>query len=185
MSQEAGRDDEVAALKKSVNQMQQDLEQRFARLEALILASSSSHSDTPPDFSWPGGSRGPPLDGDSGTKNGGYAPRPKLESPKCDGSDPLRWLYKVKEYFSFYATPPEERLRCVALMLEGAAADWFQWRSTNGLLNGWDDYVTKFRQRFDPLHYVDYFGQLAKVPSLDVEVWTLLLKCQLNTSLNI
>ncbi|VFQ92592.1 unnamed protein product [Cuscuta campestris] len=157
MSQETGRDDEVVALKKSVNQMQQDLEQRFACLEALILASSSSHSDTP------SGSRGPHSDGESGTKTGGYVPRPKLESPKCDGSDPLRWLYKVKEYFAFYATPPDERLRCVALMLEGAAADWFQWRSTNGLLHGWEDFVAKFRQRFDPLHYVDYFGQLAKL----------------------
>ncbi|VFQ87512.1 unnamed protein product [Cuscuta campestris] len=92
-----------------------------------------------------------------------YTPKPKLESPKCDGSESLRWLYKVKEYFEFYDTPSSERLRCVALMLEGLAADWFHWRMKNKLIDGWDDFVHKFKLRFDPDHFVDYFRQLAKL----------------------
>ncbi|VFR00835.1 unnamed protein product [Cuscuta campestris] len=60
-------------------------------------------------------------------------------------------------------TPPEERLRCVTMMLEGPAADWFRWRRNNGLIDGWEDFVEKFKLRFDPLHYVDYLGQLARV----------------------
>ncbi|VFQ77461.1 unnamed protein product [Cuscuta campestris] len=157
MSAEVTQGEEVAALRQSVAHMQRDMELRFSRLEALLLASSGSPSthdqqkdnrrecDTP------------------AKQNAGYVPKPKLEPPKCDGSDPLRWLYKVQEYFQFYDTPPEERLRCVALMLEGAAADWFPWRRTNNLLAGWEDFVDKFKLRFDSQHYVDYLGQLAKL----------------------
>ncbi|VFR00856.1 unnamed protein product [Cuscuta campestris] len=90
-------------------------------------------------------------------------PKPKLEPPKSDGSEPLRWLYQVKEYFSYYETPPQECLRCVTMMLEGPAADWFRWRYNNGLIDGWEDFVEKFKLCFDPLHYVDYLGQLAWV----------------------
>ncbi|VFQ59330.1 unnamed protein product [Cuscuta campestris] len=69
----------------------------------------------------------------------------------------------VQEYFAYYETPPEERLRCVTMMLEGQAADWFRWHRNNGLITDWDDFVRKFKLRFDPLHYVDYVGQLAWV----------------------
>ncbi|VFQ89645.1 unnamed protein product [Cuscuta campestris] len=97
-------------------------------------------------------------------RGGGFhTPKPKLEPPKSDGAEPLRWLYQVQEYFAYYETPPEERLRCVMMMLEGQAADWFRWRRNNGLIADWDDFVRKFKLRFDPLHYVDYVGQLTRV----------------------
>ncbi|VFQ83111.1 unnamed protein product [Cuscuta campestris] len=131
------------------------LDSQYARVEALILPykGGPSHAHN----------RGQGFE--DGYERGGtsFTPKPKLEPPKCDGSDPLRWLYKVTEYFAFYDTPPDERLRCVPLMLEGAAADWFWWRKKNNLLLGWDDFVEKFKQRFDPNQYVDYFGQLAKL----------------------
>ncbi|VFQ92913.1 unnamed protein product [Cuscuta campestris] len=86
-----------------------------------------------------------------------------LEAPLCDGSEPLRWLYKVEEYFKFYKTSVEDRLRCIALMLEGPAADWFRWRMNGRLITNYADFVEKFKLRFDPQHYVDYFGQLANL----------------------
>ncbi|RAL39439.1 hypothetical protein DM860_002972 [Cuscuta australis] len=157
MSAEVTQGEEVSSLRQSVAHMQRDMELRFSRLEALLLASSGSPSthDQQKDNR---------RECDTPAKpNAGYVPKPKLEPPKCDGYDPLRWLYKVQEYFQFYDTPPEERLRCVALMLEGAAADWFRWRRTNNLLAGWEDFVDKFKLRFDSQHYVDYLGQLAKL----------------------
>ncbi|VFQ71455.1 unnamed protein product [Cuscuta campestris] len=87
----------------------------------------------------------------------------KLDMPKCDGTDPLGWLFKVHEYFSFYAVPEESRLSAVCLMLEGQALDWFRWRQRNNLLSSWTEFVTSFKLRFDPLNYVDYFGLLSKV----------------------
>ncbi|VFQ96020.1 unnamed protein product [Cuscuta campestris] len=87
----------------------------------------------------------------------------KLDMPKCDGTDPLGWLFKAHEYFVFYAVPEENRLSAVCLMLEGPALDWFRWRQRNHLLDSWADFVTKFKLRFDPLNYVDYLGLLSKV----------------------
>ncbi|VFQ74686.1 unnamed protein product [Cuscuta campestris] len=60
----------------------------------------------------------------------------------------------------------EERLRCVTMMLEGPAADWFRWRQNNGLIEDREDFVRKLKLRFDPLHYVDYVGQLARIPQV-------------------
>ncbi|KAL3627572.1 hypothetical protein CASFOL_028935 [Castilleja foliolosa] len=86
--------------------------------------------------------------------------RSRRDPPKSDGSEPLTWLYKTRKYFEFYGTSPDERLRLVASMLEGPAADWFRWRMSSGLIDDWDDFVRKFKQRFDPLFYVDYFDRL-------------------------
>ncbi|VFQ71383.1 unnamed protein product [Cuscuta campestris] len=87
----------------------------------------------------------------------------KLDMPKCAGTDPLGWLFKVHEYFVFYAVPEESRLSVVCLMLEGQALDWFRWRQRNNLLPSWTEFVTSFKLRFDPLNFVDYFGLLSKV----------------------
>ncbi|VFQ64783.1 unnamed protein product [Cuscuta campestris] len=138
-------------------QMQRDMEARFSRLDSVLSELQEAMHNTADT------SRGKkPRDDDGNPKSGGFTPRPKLEAPRCDGSDPLRWLYKVKEYFEYYDTPPDDWLRCVTMMLDGPAADWFRWRKNNNLLDGWADFVTKFKLRFDPLHYVDYFGQLAR-----------------------
>ncbi|VFQ62072.1 unnamed protein product [Cuscuta campestris] len=152
-------DERVEVLQQTMHQMQQDLEAMFARLEALVLANRPL-LPTPPGktpFASSSNHGGHDYSGHPGL------PKPKLEAPKTDGSEPLRWLYKVNEYFAFYDTPPADRLWCVALMLEGPAADWFRWRQSGKLISGWDDFVEKFKLRFDPLHYVDYFAQLAKL----------------------
>ncbi|VFQ72131.1 unnamed protein product [Cuscuta campestris] len=140
-------------------QMQRDLEYRFERLDAALTTIQTAVAG----FQAGGGGRAGrhPKHHDRG--GGFHTPKPKLEPPKSDGAEPLRWLYQVQEYFAYYETPPEERLRCVTMMLEGQAADWFRWRRNNGLIADWDDFVLKFKLRFDPLHYVDYVGQLARV----------------------
>ncbi|VFQ98301.1 unnamed protein product [Cuscuta campestris] len=140
----------------SVLLLQRDIEFRFARLDTALTAIQTNLAALQVGG---GGRLGHQEPGRNG---GGATPKPKLEPPKSDEAEPLRWLYQVKEYFSYYETPPEERLRCVTMMLEGQAADWFRWRRNNGLIDGWDDFVEKFKQRFDPLHYVDYLGHIAR-----------------------
>ncbi|VFR02789.1 unnamed protein product [Cuscuta campestris] len=87
----------------------------------------------------------------------------KLDMPKTDGTDPIGWLFKAHEYFTFYGVADELRLPAVSLMLEGAALDWFRWRQRNHSLSSWPDFVTKFKLRFDPINYVDFLGVLSKV----------------------
>ncbi|VFQ92985.1 unnamed protein product [Cuscuta campestris] len=156
----AAVDARVTSVSQALVQMQQDLETRFSRLEATILSNRSILRPPPGGHGSPSGSGG---ESNTGGRTLGYTPKPKLESPKCDGKDPVRWLYKAEEYFKFYDTPPDDRLKCVALMLEGPAADWFRWRMNAGLIDDWHDFTRKFKLRFDPLHFVDYIGQLAKL----------------------
>ncbi|VFQ83721.1 unnamed protein product [Cuscuta campestris] len=81
--------------------------------------------------------------------------------PKCDGSEPFQWLVKLCEYFEFYEIPLADRLHRVTSMLEGSALSWFNWRMRGGLIDGWEDFVEKFKIRFAPLHALDYIS-LAK-----------------------
>ncbi|VFQ72886.1 unnamed protein product [Cuscuta campestris] len=90
----------------------------------------------------------------------------KLDMPKTNGTDPIGWLFKAHEYFTFYGVADELRLPAVSLMLEGAALDWFRWRQRNHSLSSWPDFVTKFMLRFDPLNYVDFLGVLSKVQQM-------------------
>ncbi|VFR01306.1 unnamed protein product [Cuscuta campestris] len=42
--------------------------------------------------------------------------------------------------------------------LEKRALPWFNWRIRGGLINGWKDFVEKFKIRFAPLHALDYIS---------------------------
>ncbi|KAL3615989.1 hypothetical protein CASFOL_040283 [Castilleja foliolosa] len=98
---------------------------------------------------------------------GSFMDRSRRVPPKSDGSEPLTWLYKAREYFEFYGISSDERLRLVASMLEGPAAVWFRWRISNGLIDDWDDFVWKFKYRFDLTFYVDHVDQSKKSQSLE------------------
>ncbi|KAL3641671.1 hypothetical protein CASFOL_012486 [Castilleja foliolosa] len=52
-------------------------------------------------------------------------------------------------------------------MLKGEAVDWFYWRWQYGLFSNWDDFVLRFKQRFDPMYYVGHFDQLKKSQPLE------------------
>ncbi|VFQ60849.1 unnamed protein product [Cuscuta campestris] len=144
-------DANVKLLQESLGQLHKELEVRielqFQRLLTMLPPNRKGHGD----------------DGFGGQHNGDqgggfrdhHTPKPKLEAPMCDGSEPLRWLYKADEYFKFYNTPQEER--------RGPAADWFRWRMNANLIVDYADFVDKFKLRFDPMYYADYFGQLANL----------------------
>ncbi|KAL3652512.1 hypothetical protein CASFOL_002193 [Castilleja foliolosa] len=158
-------DTRVTEIEQSMIKMQRDMKARFARLEALLVNSRPFRVPTPRN------DRG--LDGDEGKlnlrrddnfqpKDDNFQLKSCLEAPRCDGNEPRRWINQVKEYFDYNDTPLNDRLLSVAMMLEGPAADWYRWRMNNGLIDSWEDFLMKFKLRFDPLHDVDYFGQLAR-----------------------
>ncbi|VFQ91763.1 unnamed protein product [Cuscuta campestris] len=90
----------------TVQQVQRDISGLLARVE--------KHGD---DSGNRGGGRGPDL-----LHGGNPTSRLKIDMPKCDGTDPLGWLFKAHEYFTFYGIPEESRLSAVCLMLEASAA---------------------------------------------------------------
>ncbi|XP_042023318.1 putative F-box/LRR-repeat protein 9 isoform X1 [Salvia splendens] len=57
----------------------------------------------------------------------------RLHTRKFDGNDPPG-LYNIDEYFEFYATPPDERMRLMGLLMEGEASKWFRWMRNTVLL---------------------------------------------------
>ncbi|KAL3632059.1 hypothetical protein CASFOL_025043 [Castilleja foliolosa] len=93
--------------------------------------------------------------------------RPAWDPPKMDSSKPLQWLHEAHEYFEFYDEPLDARFRFVNLMLKGEAVDWFYWRWQYGLFSNWDDFVLRFKQRFDPMYYVGHFDQLKRSQPLE------------------
>ncbi|VFQ98461.1 unnamed protein product [Cuscuta campestris] len=81
---------------------------------------------------------------------------PPTLPPRCDGTKPVQWLAMVCEYFQFYEVPLVDRLNRVASMLDGSVLAWFNWRMRGGLIDGWEDFIEKFKIRFAPLHDLDY-----------------------------
>ncbi|VFQ83171.1 unnamed protein product [Cuscuta campestris] len=86
------------------------------------------------------------------------APSPPTLPPRCDGTKPVQWLATVCEYFQFYEVPSVDRLNRVTSMLEDSALAWFNWRMRGGLIDGWEDFVEKFKIRFVSLHALDYIS---------------------------
>ncbi|GJX09473.1 ty3-gypsy retrotransposon protein [Tanacetum coccineum] len=80
--------------------------------------------------------------------------------------DPERWLFAITEYFALLNTPVDQRLRIVGFNLEGAAAEWFRWMSSNGLITGWERFQESVMNRFGPSKYEDPQGALSKLLQL-------------------
>ncbi|GJR07560.1 myosin heavy chain-related protein [Tanacetum coccineum] len=85
---------------------------------------------------------------------------------KFSGDSPERWIFSITEYFSLLNTPTDQRLRIVSFNLEGAAAEWFQWMTRNGLITTWTRFEESVKNRFGPSKYEDPKGALSKLLQL-------------------
>ncbi|KAL3649118.1 hypothetical protein CASFOL_005521 [Castilleja foliolosa] len=115
----------VAAMTHKLHQMQRDNEARYSKLEAALATKQPALGTPQPHGGRPPQPTNSITEGNPPYRNN-HTPKLRLDAPTCDGSEPIRWLYKTQEYFDFYNTDPDERLKCIGLMLEGPAADWFQ-----------------------------------------------------------
>lgn len=41
----------------------------------------------------------------------------KLNFPRFDGSDPLQWLFRAEQFFTYYDTPDAQRLTIAAVQI--------------------------------------------------------------------
>jgi len=87
----------------------------------------------------------------------------KLELPRFDGSDPLGWIFKIKQFFEFHNIPEDQRLRLASFYMEGEALTWYQWMHSNNQLLSWPMFLHALELRFAPSHYDDPKGALFKL----------------------
>ncbi|GKA42212.1 myosin heavy chain-related protein [Tanacetum coccineum] len=88
-------------------------------------------------------------------------------SPESYWDDPERWIFSITEYFSLLNTPTDQRLRIMSFNLEGAATEWFQWMTRNGLITTWTRFEESVKNRFGPSKYEDQKGALSKLLQLE------------------
>lgn len=50
----------------------------------------------------------------------------KLDFPRFDGTNSLHWLFRAKQFFSYYDTLNNQRLTIVTVHMEGTVVPWFQ-----------------------------------------------------------
>ncbi|GJW82381.1 retrotransposon-related protein [Tanacetum coccineum] len=85
---------------------------------------------------------------------------------KFSGVCPESWIFAITEYFSLLNTPSDQWLKIVGFNLEGAAAEWFQWMTRNGLITNWARFEESARNCFGPSEYEDPNGALSKLLQL-------------------
>ncbi|GJT78680.1 hypothetical protein Tco_1045405 [Tanacetum coccineum] len=50
----------------------------------------------------------------------------KLDFPRFGGTDPLNWLFRAEQIFTYYDTPDAQRLTIASVHFEGSVVPWFQ-----------------------------------------------------------
>ena len=61
----------------------------------------------------------------------------KLDFPRFDGTDPLNWIFRAEQFFSYYDTPDPQRLTIAAVHMEGTVIPWFQMLQKSQQVSSW------------------------------------------------
>lgn len=87
----------------------------------------------------------------------------KLEVPRLDGSNPLWWIFKITQFYEYYATPDLECLIIASFYMEGPALAWYQWMLCNGQISSCPGLLQALEARFAPSQYEDPTRTLFKL----------------------
>lgn len=77
----------------------------------------------------------------------------KLDFPKFDGFDPLQWLFRAEQFFSYYATSDAQKLTIVAVHFEGPVVPWFQMLQKANLIPTWAALAQAIEKQFGPSQF--------------------------------
>lgn len=72
----------------------------------------------------------------------------KIEAPRFEGEDPYGWCFTIQEFFDFHSVEDANRLKIVALHLEGVALEWYRWMKSNNLFLTWPNLLDKIKRQF-------------------------------------
>lgn len=51
----------------------------------------------------------------------------RLDFPRFVGNDPLGWVYRAEQLFTYHQTPAIQRMEIASFHLEGRALQWYRW----------------------------------------------------------
>lgn len=101
-------------------------------------------------------------------RTGGYqqnVPVPgKMKFPIFDGEEVEAWLYRCQQFFDFYSTPEESKIKMVSVNVTGSTLYWHQSYMRSKMLEGiyprWIDYTFDISARFSNRPYENPYSDL-------------------------
>ncbi|GKF14089.1 transposon ty3-I gag-pol polyprotein, partial [Tanacetum coccineum] len=87
----------------------------------------------------------------------------KLDFPRFDDSDPLNWLFRADQFFTYYETSDIQRLTIASVHFEGSVIPWFQMLQKANQIPTWDSLASAIEEHFGPSQYESPRAQLLKL----------------------
>ncbi|GJV25063.1 transposon ty3-I gag-pol polyprotein [Tanacetum coccineum] len=87
----------------------------------------------------------------------------KLDFPRFGGSDPLNWLFRAEQFFSYYDTPDAQRLTIASVHFEGSVVPWFQMLQKTHQVPNWVSLAKAIEDHFGPSQFDSPRAQLFKL----------------------
>jgi hypothetical protein len=87
----------------------------------------------------------------------------KLDFPRFDGTEPITWILKAQQFFSYSHTPENQKVQIAAFHMEGRALTWYHWLMDAGQTGGWEEFVVALKTRFAPSAFDDPVGVFTKL----------------------
>ncbi|XP_025625640.1 uncharacterized protein [Arachis hypogaea] len=76
--------------------------------------------------------------------------RVKFDLPKFDGSDDLRWIFSMDQYFEFFKVPDDEQIGIAAIHMVGPTILWFQMSQRSAQFHSWTQLKRVIELEFGP-----------------------------------
>ncbi|VFQ87786.1 unnamed protein product [Cuscuta campestris] len=89
--------------------------------------------------------------------------RLRIDPPRFSGEDSVGWIFRIQQYFDYFATSEVERMQLVGMFIDHPASEWYRYYTTNSCGGSWVEFLQAVKQRFDPDHYFDYVSLLSKL----------------------
>jgi len=86
-----------------------------------------------------------------------------LEFPKFEGADPMDWVLKAQQFFSYGQIPDNQKVPISAFHMERRALQWYNWLMESTLVTNWEEFIVALKTRFAPSAYDDPVGAFTKL----------------------
>ncbi|KAA8540964.1 hypothetical protein F0562_024898 [Nyssa sinensis] len=87
----------------------------------------------------------------------------KLQFPKFNGEDPMRWIYKAEQYFEYQGIRADQRVQLASFHLEGIALQWHRWHTKFREPPTWEELTKVVLLRFGPTEFEDPSEALSRL----------------------
>jgi len=161
----------VAANKETLNQHTEMLKTLMEQVSLLATTESQNQNQSGRESSSnPNGENQGENSGnievgrdDQNDRIGGIQTRTvKLDFPRFDGTEPVTWILKAQQFFTYSQTPENQKVPIAAFHMEGRALTWYHWLM-DAHTGGWEEFVFALKTRFAPSAFDDPVGAFTKL----------------------